>query len=91
MQLEKEIGKLRSDNDELKIIRDKAVADAEALRRKHHAQRQKIEQITEEKGDALQRLEKLEVTFRGCFSENRSGVSWLVRLGSDPRVELKRL
>ena len=72
VQLEKEIDKLKSDNETLK---GKAVADVEALKKKHHVQRQEIEQITEERDTALQRLEKLELTFRGCFSEDRPGVS----------------
>ena len=80
VQLEKEIEKLKSDNDQLKALREKAVADTEALRKKHHVQRQKIEQITEEKNGALQKLETLEVTIRGCFSGDRPGVSRIVRL-----------
>ena len=82
VQLEKEIDKLKSDNDQLKALREKALADAEALKKKQHVQRQKIEEITEERDDALQRLEKLEVTFRGCFSEDRPAVSRFVQLGS---------
>lgn len=78
VQLEKEIDKLKSDSDQLKVLKEKAVADAEALRKKHHVQRQKIEEITEERDSALQRLGKLEVTFRGCFSEDRPGVSLFV-------------
>ncbi|KAF9651119.1 hypothetical protein BDM02DRAFT_3259303, partial [Thelephora ganbajun] len=79
VQLEKEIDKLKSDNDQLKVLKERAVADAEALKRGHHVQRQKIEQIAEERDGALQRLEKLEVTFRGCFSEDRPGSSVGVR------------
>lgn len=75
MELEKEIYKLKSDNDQLKALKEKAVADTEALTKKHHVQRQRIEQITEERDGALERLERLEVTFRGCFSEDRPGVS----------------
>lgn len=75
VQLEKEVDKLNSDNDQLKALKEKVVADAEALKKKHHVQKQKIEQITEERDGALQRLEKLEVTFRGCFSQDRPGVS----------------
>ena len=67
--------KLKSDNDQLKALKEKAVVDAEALKKKHHAQKQKIEQITEERDGALQRLEKLQVTFRGCFSDDKPGVS----------------
>ena len=87
VQLEKEIGKVKSDNDQLKVLNERAKADAEALRKKHHAQKQKIEQITEERDGVLQRLEKLEVTFRGCFSDDRPGVSRLVGFRSEPRVE----
>lgn len=75
VQLEKEIDKLKSENDQLKVLNEKAKGDAEALRKKHHAQRQKIEQITEERDSVSQRLEKLEVTFRGCFSDGRPGSS----------------
>jgi len=75
VQLEREIDKLKSDNDQLEVLRERAVADAEALKKKHHLQRQRIGQITEERDGALQRLERLEVTFRGCFSEDRPGVS----------------
>ena len=75
VQLEKEIGRLKSDNDQLKVLKEKAVANTEALKKKHHAQKQEIEQITEERDGALQRLERLEVTFRGCFSQDRPGVS----------------
>ena len=82
VELEKEISKLKSDNDQLKALKEKTVVDAEALKKKHHVQRQKIEQITEERDGALQRLEKLEVTFRGCFSGDRPGVSLSVQLGS---------
>jgi len=81
VQLEKEIDKLKSDNDQLEVLRERAITDAEALRKKHHLQIQKIGQITEERDDALQRLEKLEVTFRGCFSGDRPGVSRFVQLG----------
>jgi len=73
--------RLKSDNDQLKALKEKVVADAEALKKKHHVQRQKIEQITEERDGALQRLEKLEVTFRGCFTEDRPSVSRFVQLG----------
>ena len=86
VQLEKEVDGLKSDNNQLKVLREKAVADTEALRKKHHAQKREIEEVSEERDDALQRLEKLEVTFRGCFSEDRPGVSWLVRPGSETRV-----
>ena len=82
VQLEKEIEKLRSDNDQLKALREKAVADAQALRKKQHVQKQKIEQITEERDGALQKLETLEVTIRGCFSGDRPGVSRSVQLCS---------
>jgi len=82
VQLEKEIEKLKSDNDQLKTLREKAVADREALKKKHHVQRQRIEQITEERDGALQKLETLEITIRGCFSGDRSGVSRIVRLHS---------
>ena len=85
VELEKEIYKLKSDNDQLKALKEKAVADAELVKRKHHVQREKIEQITEERDDALQRLEKLEVTFRGCFPGDRPGVSRPVRLGLKPK------
>ena len=81
VQLEKEIERLKSDNDQLKASKEKAVADAESLKKKHHVQKQKIEQIAEERDDALQRLERLEVTFRGCFSQDRPGVG-LVWVGS---------
>ena len=80
VQLEKEIDKLKSDNDQLKVLREKAIADTEALKKKQHVQRQKIEQITEERDDALQMLEKVETTFRGCFSGDRPGVSRFVQL-----------
>lgn len=75
VQLEKEVYELKSDNDQLRASKEKAAADAGALKKKHHDQKQKIEQITEERDGALQRLEKLEVTFRGCFSQDGSGVS----------------
>ena len=88
MQLEKEIDKLTSDNDQLKALKEKAVADAEVVRKRHHVQRQKIEQVTEERDDALQRLEKLEVTFRGFFPGDRPGVSRPARLG--PKVILNQ-
>lgn len=74
MQLEKEIDNLKSDNGQLKALKEKAVVDAEALKKKHHLQRQRIEEITEERDGALQRLERLEVTFRGCFSGDKPGV-----------------
>jgi len=74
VQLEKEIDKLRSDNYQLKVLKERAVADAETLKKKQNVQRREIEQITEERDGALQRLEKLEVTFRGCFSGDRPGV-----------------
>ena len=75
VQLEKEIDNLKSDNGQLNASKERAVVDAEVLMMKHHAQKQKIEQITEERDGALQRLEKLEATFRGCFSQDRPGVS----------------
>jgi chromosome segregation ATPase len=75
VQLEKEIDRLKSDNDQLKALKEKVAADAESLKKKHNVQKQRIEQIAEERDDALQRLEKLEVTFRGCFSQDRPGVS----------------
>lgn len=83
VQLEKEIDKLKHDNGQLKASKEKAVTDVEALKRKHHVQKQRVGQITEERDDALQRLEKLEVTFRGCFSQDRPGVS---RFGLEIRV-----
>ena len=89
VQLEKEIDKLKSDGDKLKALKEKAVADAEALKKKNHIQRQKIEQIIEERDGALQRLEKLEVTFRGCFPGDRPGVSRSVRPGSKNCFEQK--
>ena len=82
VQLEKEIDELKFDNGQLKSLKEKAVADAEVLKRKHHAQKQKVEQITEERDGALQMLEKLEVTFRGCFSQDRPGVSRFGRASS---------
>lgn len=90
VQLEKEIEKLKSDNDQLKALREKAVANAEALKRKHHVQRQKIEQIAEERDSALQKLEMLEVTIRGCFSGDRPGVSFFRSTLSENRVEPKQ-
>lgn len=84
VQLEKEVDELKSGNGQLKALKEKAVADAEALKKKQHLQRQKIEQITEERDGALQRLERLEVTFRGCFSEDRSGVGCLAELLPGP-------
>lgn len=63
-------------------MKEKAVADAEALKEKHRFQRQEIEQVTEERDGALLKLEKLQDTFRGCFSEDGPGVSCFVRLGS---------
>lgn len=89
VQLEKEIDKLKSDSDHLKALKEKAVADAEALKKKNHIQRQKIEQIIEERDGALQRLEKLEVTFRGCFPGDSPGVSCSVRPGSKSCFEPK--
>ena len=82
VQLEKEIDKLKFDNNALK---DKVVADAEASKKKHNVQRQQIEQITEERDGALQRLEKLEVTLRGCFPENRPAVSRHIRNVFEPK------
>ena len=75
VQLEKEIDKLKYDN---KTLKEKAVADAEALKKERYVHGREIGQITEERDGALQRLEKLEVTLRGCFSEDRPGVSRLV-------------
>ena len=74
--------KLKSDNDQLNALREKSVADTEALRKKHHAQTQRIEEITGERNGALQRLETLEGTIRGCFSGDKIGVSRFVRLCS---------
>jgi chromosome segregation ATPase len=75
VQLEKEIDKLKSDNDQLKTLKARAVADVETLKRRHYAQKEEIEQISEERDSAVQRLEKLEVTFRGCFSQDGPRVS----------------
>lgn len=83
VQLENEVDQLKFGNDQLKALKEKAVTDAEALKKKHHVQRQRIEQITEERDGALERLEKLEVTFRGCFSQDRPGVSRSARPGSE--------
>ena len=91
VQLEKEIYKLKSDNEQLSALKEKAVADAEALKKKHHAQKQKIEQIAEERDGALQRLEKLEVTFRGCFSEGGPGVRRFVGRGLETETSRYQL